>query len=98
MALGPRLIVPEIVLPSQFISMTTCERLSFVVPQSPVHVPFNGCPNCADAGSAVSRSASSPAARQNIRIENLLVRNANCIPAGNELPYQARIRSPSEDT
>src|SRR5580765_6583175 len=44
-------------LPSQFRSSTTWVRLFGPVPQSPLHVPFSGWPNCAYALLATATKA-----------------------------------------
>src|SRR5215468_4023852 len=46
---APGLMVPVMALPSQFRSRTTCVRLPGPLPQSPLHVPLRGWPNCAKA-------------------------------------------------
>src|SRR5215468_7388206 len=46
---APGLMVPVMALPSQFRSRTTCVRLPGPLPQSPLHVPLRGWPNCAEA-------------------------------------------------
>src|SRR2546428_5397068 len=85
--------------PSQLRSSST--RLGFCLfgPQSPLHVPFSGCPNCADAGSATARTAMTPAIRKSVRIEESSSRAecGNCIASGNELPYQVRIATLAEE-
>src|SRR5262245_8592553 len=43
------LMVMVLALPSQFRSRTTCVRLAGPLPQSPLHVPLRGWPNCANA-------------------------------------------------
>src|SRR5438045_9290237 len=85
-AFGPGLLFPVIALPSQLNSRTTCDCLSLDGPQSPLHVPLSGWPNCADAG--IARKSASTTARTN-RITTSLT--GNCIPTGNDLPYQDRI-------
>src|SRR5262245_37307832 len=69
--------------PSQRSSRTTCVRLSLLVPQSPLHVPFSGCPNCADAGSAHAETSNSAA---NLRRSDIdapfRFRTGNCRSVG----------------
>src|SRR5882762_7643805 len=90
-ALGPGLMLPVIALPSQFISSTTCVRLSFVGPQSPLHVPFNGCPNCASAGAAVNSATSRPGTRRIATRIELPPWGPYSILTGIDLLYQVRI-------
>src|SRR6059036_2755859 len=65
-AFGPGLMFPVIAFPSQLNSRTTCVCLSLDGPQSPLHVPFSGWPNCAEAGIAMKSASSKPRA---IRID-----------------------------
>src|SRR5712664_2027488 len=92
-------MAPVNALPSQLMSSSTRLRSCLFGPQSPLHVPFSGCPNCADAGSATARAARSPAIRKSVRIEESSSRAecGNCIPGGNELPYQVRIATLAEE-
>src|SRR5260221_4179973 len=90
-ALGPGLMLPVIVLPSQFISSTTCVRLSFVGPQSPLHVPFKGWPNCASAGAASNSATSSPGPRRIATRIDVPPWGDYCIPTGIDLRYQVTI-------
>src|SRR5215471_17288763 len=66
-------MVPVMALPSQFRSSTTCVRLPGPVPQSPLHVPLRGWPNCADAVVAtVKRNATTVRTRNERTILGIL--------------------------